>query len=475
MSELININDFQCSKDLYFNDFPSNISLEVTNRCNLKCTHCHHSYRKKMSTGDLSLGIFEKLLPYLGNKIQNISLNGLGEPLMSDQWDIIYKTCIAKNNLTVSFITNGVLPLKIGPELLRENLNITFSLDGASSSIYKKIRRTDVFDRVISHVKAIDDYKKSKNSLCPSLGAIFVVTAQNAHEMPEFVRLAHKIGISNVTFSHLVAHFESQLINESAFFTPEEHDQYLMEAQRQASKLDIAVVHMGTFNKPVMPGCAGDNWLYKNGDGGIRCGLIKNWCMVNYTGHIQVCCAPDSLIAGDLRENSLFEIWNGAVYRKLKTGLSHSFEKTCGDMCNLKQSLSLDDIRAFFCKLYETYDYNPHKAIKQAYIITDLNSIYDSAVKALRKGDLSSAIEKCALVLNIEPLTFEAENLKGIAFALSGEKEKAAHCFLRSYTICKDYKTSIANLQALAKNSSGPGPSPSSVSSVLQSGIISGH
>jgi len=429
-----------------------------------------------MVTGDLPLGIFEKIRPYLGKGIKNISLNGLGEPLLSEQWDVIYNTCLAINELTVGFITNGIIPLKNRGELIRSNLGITFSLDGASSSSYKKIRRTDVFDRVISHIKAIDDYKKSKDSVYPSLSAIFVVTAQNMHELPEFIRLAHKIGISHVTFSHLVAHFESQLINESAFFTSEKHDRYLMEAQKWATELGIAVVHMGAFNKAVdIPGYSGNNWLYKDSGGNIRCGFTKNWCMVNYTGHVQVCCAPDSLLAGDLRENSLFEIWNGAVYRKLKTSLSHSFEKTCGDMCNLRQSISLDDIRAFFCKMYETYDYNPQKAIRQPYSITDLNNMYDTAVKALQTGDLSAAIEKCVLVLNVEPLAFEAENLKGIAFALSGEREKAVHCFLRSCNICKDYETSMANLRSLAKNSSEPWISSSSVRPSLQSGIISGQ
>ena len=476
MSKLIGIHNFQCSSDLYFNDFPSSISLEVTNRCNLKCTHCHHTYREKMVTGDLPPGIFEQIRPHLGNEIQSISLNGLGEPLLSGQWDMIYNTCLTISNLSVGFITNGILPLKLRPELLRDNLSITFSLDGASSSSYKKIRRTDFFDRVISHIKAIDEYKKSNNSVYPLLNAIFVVTTQNMHEMPEFIHLAHTIGISHITFSHLVAHFESQLINESAFFRPEKHDQYLMEAQKRANELGIAVVHMGAFNKSLdLPEYSGNNWLYRDGEGSTRCGLTKNWCMVNYTGHVQVCCAPDSLIAGDLRENSLFEIWNGAFYRKLKTSLSHSFEKACGDMCNLRQSISLDDIRAFFCKMYETYDYDPQKAVKQPYSVTELNRTYEAAVEALQTGDLSSAIEKSMLVLAVEPLAFEAENLKGIALALSGESEKAVHCFLRSYATCKDYDTSMANLRILANNSSEPGISSSSVRPILRSGIISGQ
>lgn len=455
MSKILKIKNFQCSENLYFNGFPSSISLEVTNRCNLKCSHCHRTYRSKMSTGDLPPEVFDKIRPYLGNEIRNISLNGLGEPLLSTQWDFIYNTCLDSGNLNVSFITNGLIPLEHTEKLIKNNLGITFSIDGASSSLYQKIRMADVFDRVITNIKAIDEYKKNKGSVHPVMGAIFVVTVQNMHEMPEFIRMAHEIGLAHVTLTHIVAHFESQLVRESAFFRREEHDRYLVDAQNKATELGITLVHMGTFDKSTgVSASHGAGWLFRDGKGKIRCGLIENWCMVNYTGHIQVCCAPDSLLAGDLRENSLFEIWNGAVYRKLKTGLSHSFEKTCGDACNLKQTICLDDIRGFFCGFCGQYDYDPKKVISQPYNVTDLNKAYDIAVKALQAGNNPSVFQNCDYVLKIEPLAFEAENLKGVAFAFSGEKEKAAQCFLRSYGICKDYETSIVNLRNLSVGSS---------------------
>ena len=455
MSKILEINNFHYSESLYFNGFPESIGLEVTNRCNLKCSHCHHTYRSKMVTGDLPTEIFQEIRPHLGNEIKSISLNGLGEPLLSTQWDILFNTCLDTSNLNVNFITNGIIPLKLTEKLIRNNLGITFSIDGASSSLYKHIRRADTFDRVISNVKTINEYKKNKGSVHPVMGAIFVVTAQNMHEMPEFVRLAGDIGISHIVFSHLVAHFESQLIRESAFFRPEGHDKYLREAQKRANELGVAIVHMGTFNESAdISLCSSTGWLYRDVNGKIRCGLTDSWCMVNYTGHVQVCCAPESLMAGDLRENSLLDIWNGAVYRKLKIGLSHSFENTCGNMCNLRQTISLDDIRGFICKLYETYDYDPKKVIRQPYKVTDLNRVYDTAVTVLEAGNISSALECCERVLRIEPLAFEAENLKGIAFALSGDKDKAVRCFLRSYEIYKDYETAVANVRILSRSAS---------------------
>ena len=452
MTAMLKLDSFQYSEDLNFNGFPANISLEVTNKCNLRCTHCSHTYRARMVKGDLLEGIFEKIRPYLGKEISNISLNGLGEPLLYEKWEGVLQSCLDIENLHVGFITNGVIPLKLAGKFPLDRLSITFSMDGASAVTYKKIRMADFFDRVISNIKKIDEYKKSTKSSHPVMGAIFVVTAHNMHEMAEFVRLAHRIGLSHIVFSHLVAHVESQLIKDSAFFRQEEHDRYLAGALEEAQKLGLKVIHMGTFGDSVhVPDCPKKDWLYKNKNGAIKCGMTEHWCMINYTGHVQVCCAPESLIAGDLRENSLSEIWNGAVYRRLKTGLSHSFEKTCGNMCNLRQTISLHDIKGFSCKILETYDYDPQKIIEQPYNISTLNSIYSAAIAGLKGGDIRSALSKCDEILKIDPFIFEAENLKGIALALLEEKEKAVACFLRSHEIYKDYHMAITNLGVLSR------------------------
>lgn len=450
MSKILKLNGFQYSNDLFFNGFPTSISLEVTNKCNLKCMHCSHTYRSKMITGDILEGVFEKIRPHLGNEIKNISLNGLGESLISTQWDYILNTCLDTDNLGVGFITNGIIPLELTNKLFTSNLNITFSIDGASASSYRNIRKVDAFDRVITNIKSINEYKRKKNSDYPIMNAIFVVTVHNMREMTEFILLANRIGLDNVIFTHLVAHFESQLINYSAFFRQEDHDRYLSQVLQEAEKLGVKVVHMGKFNKS-LNSLDGQNtiWLYRNDMGEVKCGMIENWCMVNYNAHIQVCCTPDSLIAGDLRENSLLEIWNGATYRKLKTGISHSFEKTCGNRCNLRQSLSLNDVRSFWCELHETYDYDPKKVIKQSYNVVDINNIYLKAVAALQNGDTIIALRYCDDILKIEPLAFEVVNLKGIILAMSGKKEKAASCFLHSFEIFKDYQSAIFNLKKL--------------------------
>jgi MoaA/NifB/PqqE/SkfB family radical SAM enzyme len=455
MTEMLKVDSFQYSSNLNFNGFPVNVSLEVTNKCNLRCTHCSHTHRSKMIKGDLLEGIFRKVRPHLGNEIRNISLNGLGEPLLYEKWESILRSCLDIENISVGFITNGVIPLKLADELPLDRLSITFSIDGASASTYGKIRNADVFDRVISNIKNISESRKKSGSSHPAMGAIFVVTKHNMHEMAGFVRLAHSLGLSHIVFSHLVAHIESQLIYDSAFFRQEEHDQYLVQALEEAGSLGLKVVHMGAFGSHInVPNYSQKGWLYKDKDGAVKCGMTEHWCMINYTGHVQVCCAPESLIAGDLRENSLSEIWNGAIYRKLKTGLSHSFERTCGHMCNLRQTISLNDIKGFWCKIFETYDYDPQKIIKQPYSVSELNGIYAAAIAVLRDGDARSALCRCDEILKTDPLIFEAENLKGIAFALLGEREKSVACFLRSNDIYKDYHMAISNLGVLSRHKS---------------------
>lgn len=441
---------FHYSPDLYFNGFPSSVSIEVTNKCNLRCMHCHHTYRTKMKTGDLLEGVFEKLVPHLGREIRHVSLNGLGEPLLSSRWETVLDTCLGTAGLNVGFITNGIMALDLKESLFLEGRTITFSIDGASPATYRLVRNADSFDRVIMNVKRVRDEKRRRGSSSPVLGAIYVVTAENMHEMPDFVKLSGEIGIENVSFTHLVAHFESQLLDDSAFFRRQEHDRYLAEAQKTAAELGVNLVHMGSFDKSLPHSdSARYTWLYRDGTGDVRCGFIKDWCLVNYTGHVQVCCAPESLIAGDLREDGLRDIWNGSVYRKLKAGLAESFEKTCGELCNLRQTIGLDDVRGFYCPIRETYDYDPGLVIGQPYRISDLSGKYVTACEALRTGRYDAVLGICHDILEIEPLSFEAENLAAIALAVTGRREEAAARLLRALNTKRDYRPAADNLTCL--------------------------
>lgn len=447
---------FLISEDLYFNGFPSSISIEITNRCNLRCRHCSHTYRSRMKTGDILDGVFEKVLPHLGNEIKSVSLNGLGEPLISSKWDDILGRCLDIDGLNISFITNGLKPLNLSEKFFRANTGITFSIDGASASTYKKIRGADVFDQVIANIRAIHGMKKERGLSHPIMDAIFVLTRHNMYEMAGFIRLAHEIGLNTVYFTHLVAYFKSQLLNDSAYFWQEDHDRYLSEALMEAERLGVNVVHMGGFGKSVnIPECPKYGWLSWDQNRNIQCDMIKNWCMVNYTGHVQVCCAPESLIAGDLRENTLLEVWNGHVYRRLKTGLSNSFEKSCGDMCNLRQTVSLNDIRGFYSELSETYDYDPEKVVQQTYNITKINKVYLDAIHAHYAREFSRSLSLCEDIIVIEPLAFEAYNLKGVNLVRMRDKEGAASSFIHSFELCKDYTFALGNLDILSRSACG--------------------
>lgn len=450
MADPIKIKGFLLSPNLFFNGLPSSLSLETTNRCNLRCIHCSHSHRKLIKKGDMSWELFKKIERYLGETIHHVSLNGLGEPLLAKKWKDIFSICLDKKNLSTSFITNGTLPLDPQELSFDGRLSITFSIDGATSSVYKKIRLSDAFERVINNIKAIDKAKRERDSEHPILSAIFVVTTANMSEMPHFVRLCSEVGIKKIYFTHLVAHTLKQMLNLSAFFTPHAHDRYLSDAISIAEQKGISIIHMGSFQKGLIESsCPPESWLFKSDDGSITCSMIKDWCMVNYTGHIQVCCAPDALIAGDLRIDELKDIYNGATYRRLKTGLAESFDKTCGHVCNLLQTISLNDLRAFYCPIRETYMYDEEMTYSQPYIISELNTIYEDCLEKLTRGMLDETIQRCEEILATEPLAFEVYNLKAVALYLKGYKDAAVERLWDALKFNRQYQKALLNLKLM--------------------------
>lgn len=93
--------------------YPSSVVLELTNRCNLKCTMCWWNFPDNPSGGfgELSLCEFNKLIDELATFRPGLTITG-SEPFMrKDATEII--AYIRKKNLRIDCImTNGMLLTK---------------------------------------------------------------------------------------------------------------------------------------------------------------------------------------------------------------------------------------------------------------------------------------------------------------------------------------------------------------------------
>jgi len=131
------------------------LDLNITNRCNFRCTHCAFD-SGVIQMSELTLGELEKILREtraLGG--ERFDITG-GEPLVRDDVEDIIR--MGKGlGYKIELVTNGSL---LNKEKLRKFKElgldaIAISLDGSNTEVYNRIRRRDkeTFERVLDTIR----------------------------------------------------------------------------------------------------------------------------------------------------------------------------------------------------------------------------------------------------------------------------------------------------------------------------------
>lgn len=176
----------------------------ITDRCNLRCTHCYQETYSETSELDLDglKQIADEICLTLSkwNKSGDIAITG-GEPLVkTEMFPLIRYLESAEEVASIDILTNGTL---INSELVGEikRLNkircVQISLDGASSATNDAIRGEGVFDKVVEAIRLLIDNKIRVNLM-------FTLQRRNMNDIPELIDLATNEGISTLTVERFV-------------------------------------------------------------------------------------------------------------------------------------------------------------------------------------------------------------------------------------------------------------------------------
>jgi len=172
------------------------LSVDVTNACNLDCFHC---LRDKLgSRKHLSLDLFKQILDQARDcGINYISLTG-GEPTIHPKWNE-FLNVLAEREFKFSIVSNGygfgerTLPTLLEPIVRKHLESMCFSLDGASAKSHDALRGESSFREVIEAV-----------NLCRLKGIPLsiktVVTNLNKEELTEIALLGSNLGVIQHSF-----------------------------------------------------------------------------------------------------------------------------------------------------------------------------------------------------------------------------------------------------------------------------------
>jgi radical SAM protein with 4Fe4S-binding SPASM domain len=324
---------------------PVCLYLETTNRCNLLCTTCPRTYTDLEPEADMSWELFTRIVGQVPN-IARVVLHGVGEPMLVK--DLPRRVRYLKERgIYVLFNTNGTaLTAKNGRELAEASLDeLRVSLDAADARTFQRVRGTNDFDRILRNVGAFTEMQRREGLERPRVSLWLTGLKETIAQLPDFVQLAHAIGVKEVYLQRLVFCEETPFgmaTPDQALFErlSSEEAHHLAAAEARAADLGISFNASGASE----PGES----LARKADANPWSLCRRPWTVMYFTANgraLPCCIAPfsqkgyENYTLGDATQQTLSEIWNSRAYREFRAALQSDAPPKCCASCGLRWSL----------------------------------------------------------------------------------------------------------------------------------------
>lgn len=187
---------------------PVHVRIKPTNRCGHQCWYCayranHLELGETMSAKDQipQEKMFEIIDDLASMAVKAVTFSGGGEPL---SYPAIGESILrlAKANIKVGVLTHGALMKDPLTEILTQHATwVRISIDAWDDASYAAIRRVKhgEFSQVINNMK---NFSKMGGNC--TLGACFVITAENHHHLYDICALLKDVGVKHVKLSAVI-------------------------------------------------------------------------------------------------------------------------------------------------------------------------------------------------------------------------------------------------------------------------------
>ncbi len=177
---------------------PVCLYLEVTNRCNLLCETCPRTFEELEPPQDMPWELFTRIVDQVP-EVARVVLHGVGEPMLVRDLPRMIRYLKARGTY-VLFNTNGtLLAPKKHQEIIATGLDeLRVSLDAAEAATFLKVRGKNMFDRIVRNVSAFTALQRETGAALPRVSLWLTGLKETVDQLPEFVRLAARIGVREV-------------------------------------------------------------------------------------------------------------------------------------------------------------------------------------------------------------------------------------------------------------------------------------
>lgn len=303
--------DYQNKRFIY----PISLLLLLTKRCDKKCVYCIYNANHigANTVSDLPLHFFMKVHRQAADMgIKSINYSG-GEPLLYNHIeDLIYFD--KENQIESSITTKGGPSLNKVEEVCRAGLSsATFSLDSPDVSTVDYLLNTKgAYGKLLQTLEMFSKYNVK-------LRINMVANKLNFTQVPQMVALCKEYGVSHLSIRECKDGFGRSM--KSLFLSADEIQR--MEEQSREFQSD-------SFSINFVRDCA-------NSESKLSfCRSGKMNMIVRHDGKVVMCedvIEDDRTVLGDLRNNTLEEVWNSKKMLNFINPPRELYEKTDCQKC----------------------------------------------------------------------------------------------------------------------------------------------
>jgi MoaA/NifB/PqqE/SkfB family radical SAM enzyme len=309
----------------------------------LQCDTTPRTFEELEKPADMSWDLFTSIVDQVPN-VTRVVLHGVGEPMLVRDLPRMIRY-LKDRGIYVLFNTNGtLLNARKRREMIETGLDeLRVSLDAAEAKTFLKVRGKDYFNRIVRNVGEFTAYQREIGATTPRVSLWLTGLKETIDQLPEFVRLAARLGVTEVHLQRLVfdevgyglARADSSLFEA----TQAEEEALITEARNLAGTLGVTLDASGATE----PGLS-----LKRQDEQPWSTCRRPWSLMYFTANgraLPCCIAPfsargyESYTLGDATQQTLREIWNGADYQDFRESLlGEAPPKPCQN-CGLRWSL----------------------------------------------------------------------------------------------------------------------------------------
>jgi MoaA/NifB/PqqE/SkfB family radical SAM enzyme len=216
--------------------FPEVLAISLTTQCNLRCFICR---REGFHPQDLVFENLKKLETAI-RYAKTIDLTGCGEPFIYPHLREVLEYVLSLNpGRAIGLTTNGTRLSEEYARLLSGHLSyLNISLNAATKATYERDMQHGDFEATLSSTRSFVSALDASDR--PRLNLHMVAHTENYREIPDFVVLAHNLGVPNVSVGQYLVGI-SEHSRHSLLHAREGYNRAVEEARSLGAELGVQV------------------------------------------------------------------------------------------------------------------------------------------------------------------------------------------------------------------------------------------